>query len=260
MNIKKTLLNASYIATLALPMSANAAFDTGAAVLYAWDSGTNNSYFVDLGVTGQALVDGSNVVGFKVVKNDTGLGGFLTSNPNATWSVISTINDTTKVGLGGLPPFQAGGLSLTNSGIVGASSTGSPVGTTGGVNASQQTILNDWMAVIQTSAAGSSSFGVLGTDPAAADGSRNGTGLNASMISVGQTSALFYAQASTVGGDTLAAGATEVSQLGGSGAGAIIADLTASGNFTAASAVPVPAAAWLFGSALAGLGLVRRKK
>ena len=256
MNIKKTLLNASYIATLALPMSANAAFDTGAAVLYAWDSGTNNSYFVDLGVTGQALVDGSTVV-----TTDTGLGGFLTSNPNATWSVISTINDTNKVAnSNNLPGFLTGGLSLINSGIVGTSLTGSPVGTTGGVNASQQTILNDWMAVIQTSAAGSSSFGVDGTDPAAADGSRNGTGLNASMISVGQTSALFYAQANTSDGVTLAAGATEVSQLGGSGPGAIIADLTASGNFTAASAVPVPAAAWLFGSALAGLGLVRRKK
>ena len=31
-------------------------------------------------------------------------------------------------------------------------------------------------------------------------------------------------------------------------------------NFVATSAVPVPAAAWLFGSALLGLGVVRRKK
>ena len=254
MMIKKQL--GVLAAAVAMASSANAAFDTGAAVLYAWDSGTNNSYFVDLGVTGQALVDG-----VTVDTTDTGLGNFLTTNPGATWSVISTINDTDKVAnSNGLPGFLTGGLSLINSGIVGTSQTGSPVGTTGGVNDSQQTILNDWMAVIQTSAAGSSSFGVAGTDPAAADGSRNGTGLNASMISVGTTSALFYAQASTVGGDTLAAGATEVSQLGGSGPGAIIADLTASGNFTAASAVPVPAAAWLFGSALAGLVVARRRK
>ena len=255
MMIKKQL--GVLAAAVAMASSANAAFDTGAAVLYAWDSSTNASYFVDLGVTGQELVNGNTVD-----TTDTGLGNFLTTNPGATWSVISTINDTTKVGLGGLPPFLAGGLSLANSGIVGTSSTGSPVGTTGGVNASQQTILNDWMAVIQTSAAGSSSFGVEGTDPAAADGSRNGSGLNASMISVGTTSALFYAQANTSDGVTLAAGATEVSQLGGSGSGAIIADLTASGNFTAASvsAVPVPAAAWLFGSALAGLVVARRRK
>ena len=257
MMIKKQL--GVLAAAVALASSANAAFDTGAAVLYAWDSDSNNSYFVDLGVTGQALVDGSTVN-----TTDSGLGSFLTSNPNATWSVISTINDTDKVAnSNNLPSFLAGGLSLINSGIVGTSLTGSPVGTTGGVNASQQSILNAWMAVIQTSAAGSSSFGVDGTDPAAADGSRNGTGLNASMISVGTTSALFYAQANTSDGVTLATGATEVSQLGGSGSGAIIADfadLTASGNFTAVSAVPVPAAAWLFGSALAGLVVARRRK
>ena len=67
MMIKKQL--GVLAAAVALASSANAAFDTGAAVLYAWDSGSNNSYFVDLDVTGQALVDGSNVVGFKVVKS-----------------------------------------------------------------------------------------------------------------------------------------------------------------------------------------------
>ena len=52
-------------------------------------------------------------------------------------------------------------------------------------------------------------------------------------------------------------GATNAQTLG-LGSVDFIAEVSG-GNFTA-SAVPVPAAAWLFGSALLGLGVVRRKK
>lgn len=245
-------------AAVVMASSANAAFDTGSAVLYAWDSATNDSYFVDLGVTGQDLVNSTTVN-----ITDAGLGSWLGGHSGAQWSIIGTVNDTDKVGLGGLPPFLAGSLSLSNSGIVGTSANGSAVGGTGGLNASQQTILNDWISVIQGESTGSS-FSVAGTNPAAADGARNGSGLNNSMVNIGSASALFYAQASTVDGTTLASGTTEISQVGSEGTPSQTAALLSSdGSFsvnTGAAVVPVPAAAWLFGSALAGLTVVRRRK
>ena len=227
--------------------SSHAAFDQGNAVLFAYDTASDNTYFVDLGVSGQDLVDATSVN-----LTDSGLAGFLSNNAGAQWTVIASVNDTTSVG--GPPAF---GASLLNSGVVGSSATGSAVGTDGTTNGQQRDTMNAWLSDVKTASAGSSSFGVLGTDPVSSDAARNGGFFNNSLISVGSTSALFYSQANPADSATLAE-ANVVSQVGTDGA-IFSALLTSDGNFTA-NAVPVPAAAWLFGSALAGLGYVRRKK
>ena len=240
-------------AAVAAVSSAHAAFDQGNAVLFAYDVTTDNTYFVDLGVTGQNLVDATSVN-----LTDSGLAGFLSSNASAQWTVIASVNDTTSVGG---PP--AAGASLLNSGVVGSSSTGSAVGTDGTTNGQQRDIMNAWLSDVQTASAGSSSFGVLGTDPVSSDAARNGGFFNNSLISVGSSSALYYSQANPADNTTLA-DANLVYQVGTTGTDLSSAALLSSdGAFSAnltVSAVPVPAAAWLFGSALAGLTLARRRK
>ncbi len=227
-------------------------FDEGNAVLFAFDSADNDTYFVDLGVSGQDLVNSTSVN-----LTDSGLAGFLSSNAGAQWTVIASVNDTTSVGG---PP--AGGASLLNSGVVGSSSTGSAVGTDGTTNDQQRAIMNAWLSDVQAASGGLSSFGVAGTDPVSSDNARNGGFFNNSLISVGSSSALYYSQANPADSTTFA-DANVVSQVGTTGtdlsSAALLTDL---GEFSAnnVSAVPVPAAAWLFGSALAGLTVIRRRK
>ena len=227
-------------------------FDEGNAVLFAFDSADNDTYFVDLGVSGQDLVNATSVN-----LTDSGLAGFLSSNAGAQWTVIASVNDTTSVGG---PP--AGGASLLNSGVVGSSSTGSAVGTDGTTNDQQRAIMNAWLSDVQAASGGLSSFGVAGTDPVSSDNARNGGFFNNSLISVGSSSALYYSQANPADSTTFA-DANVVSQVGTTGtdlsSAALLTDL---GEFSAnnVSAVPVPAAAWLFGSALAGLTVIRRRK
>jgi len=249
MMIKKKL--GVLAAAVAAVSSAHAAFDQGNAVLFAYDSADNDTYFVDLGVSGQDLVNATSVN-----LTDAGLAGFLSSNAGAQWTVIASVNDTTSVGG---PP--AAGASLLNSGVVGSSSTGSAVGTDGTTNDGQRLTLNAWLSDVQTASAGSSSFGVLGTDPVSSDAARNGGFFNNSLISVGSSSALYYSQANPADSKTLA-DANVVTQVGTDGANLSAALLSDTGEFSAnnVSAVPVPAAAWLFGSALAGLTLARRRK
>ena len=240
-------------AAVAAASSAHAAFDQGNAVLFAYDSADNDTYFVDLGVSGQDLVDAA-----AVNLTDSGLAGFLSSNAGAQWTVIASVNDTTAVGG---PP--AAGASLLNSGVVGSSSTGSAVGTDGTTNDGQRLTLNAWLSDVQTASGGLSSFGVAGTDPVSSDAARNGGFFNNSLISVGSSSALYYSQANPADSTTLA-DANLVYQVATTGTELSSAALLSSdGAFSAnlnVSAVPVPAAAWLFGSALAGLTLARRRK
>ena len=249
MMIKKKL--GVLAAAVAAASSAHAAFDQGNAVLFAYDSADNDTYFVDLGVSGQDLVDQTSVN-----LTDSGLAGFLSSNAGAQWTVIASVNDTTSVGG---PP--AGGASLLNSGVVGSSATGSAVGTDGTTNDQQRSIMNAWLSDVQAASGGLSSFGVAGTDPVSSDAARNGGFFNNSLISVGSSSALYYSQANPADSTTFA-DANVVTQVGTDGAILSAALLSDTGAFSAnnVSAVPVPAAAWLFGSALAGLTLARRRK
>jgi len=249
MMIKKKL--GVLAAAVAAVSSAHAAFDQGNAVLFAYDSADNDTYFVDLGVSGQDLVDATSVN-----LTDSGLAGFLSSNAGAQWTVIASVNDTASVGG---PP--AAGASLLNSGVVGSSSTGTAVGTDGTTNDGQRLTLNAWLSDVQTASGGLSSFGVDGDNPVSSDAARNGGFFNNSLISVGSSSALYYSQANPADSTTLA-DANVVTQVGTDGPNLSAALLSDTGEFSAnnVSAVPVPAAAWLFGSALAGLTLARRRK
>jgi len=254
MMIKKKL--GVLAAAVAAVSSAHAAFDEGNAVLFAYDTASDNTYFVDLGVTGQDLVNATSVN-----LTDSGLAGFLSNNTAAQWTVIASVNDTAVVG--GPPAI---GVSLLNSGVVGSSSTGSAVGTDGTTNDQQRAIMNAWLSDVQAASIAEgnlSSFGVDGSNPVSSDLSRNAGYFNDSLISVGSSSALYYSQANPADNTTLA-DANLVYQVGTTGTDLSSAALLSSdGAFSAnltVSAVPVPAAAWLFGSALAGLTLARRRK
>lgn len=233
--------------------SANAAFQVGDAMLYAWNPTNDNTYFVDLGVTGTDLKN-SATVDF----TDSGLASWLGTNSGAAWTIVGSINDTSAVG--GPPAI---GQSYADSGVVSTSSTGSSAFTTGADADTGRNTLNSWMAEIFTASLGDSSFSVLGANPASADSARNGAFFNNAQIALAPTtSSLFYGQADPSYGAVLS-DAASVSQVGTGGdpqqsAASLGLDGSISANVDA-SAVPVPAAAWLFGSALAGLVMVRRK-
>jgi hypothetical protein len=250
MMIKKKL--GVLAAAVAAVSSANAAFETGDAMLYAWNSANDNTYFVDLGVTGTDLTNAA-TVDF----TDSGLASWLGTNSGATWTIVGSVNDTSAVG--GPPAL---GSSYVNSGVVSSASTGSSAFSSGATADTGRVTLNDWMADINTAAAGSSSFSVEGTDPVSADSNRNAAFFNGAQIGVGSTSGLFYGQADPSDGALLSQAAA-VSQVGTSGDPSQSAALLGSDGSISANvgvtAVPVPAAAWLFGSALAGLAVVRRK-
>lgn len=253
--------------------SAHAAFDEGNAVLFAYDQADDDTYFVDLGVTGQDLVSGATVY-----FADAGLATFLANNAGAQWTIIASVNDTVNV-VG--PP--AAGASLANSGVVGTSLSGSAVGNDGTTNDQQRIIMNDWLAQVQAASAGASSFGVAGTDPSSADAARNGGFFNNSLIAVGDGALTYYSRANPNDGSSIA-DPNVVTQLGyhvdfpvdpnyGYSAGSAHLDTSGTiqinaiclGNWSPycappPSAVPIPATAWLFGSSLIGLALARRRK
>lgn len=236
-----------------LASSAHAAFDQGNAVLFAYDAADDDTYFVDLGVTGQDLVNSATVD-----LTDGGLATFLANNAGAQWTIIASVNDATEVG--GPPAI---GASFANSGVVSTSLSGAPVGIDGTTNDQQRLIMNDWLSDVQAAAAGSSSFGVAGTDPVSADAARNGGFLNNSLIAVGGSAAIFYSQANPADG-SLISDQNITSQVGTAGtvaqSGASVGPDGLVQVNVGAAVVPVPAAAWLFGSALAGLTVIRRRK
>lgn len=107
--MKKTIgLLASSILSVG---TAQAAFDQGAAILYAYDTTDDDSYFVDTGATGQDLLNLT-----QVSITDSGLAAFLANNIHAKWTLIASVNDTTLVA--GPPAF---GQSFLNSGVISTS-------------------------------------------------------------------------------------------------------------------------------------------
>ena len=92
-------------------------------------------------------------------------------------------------------------------------------------------------------------FADLGANGEGSSGDFDALAFNSGFLNDVATSLVFNQQTLT--------GATNAQILGAGGVDFAVE--ISGGNFTA-SAVPVPAAAWLFGSALLGLGVVRRKK
>ena len=245
--------------------SGYAAFDEGAAVLYAttekhfiYDGlpfSYTESYFVDLGVTGQDLVNA-----VSVTVHDAGLGAWLNTRSDTQWGVISTVNDPSLVAVVAGPPAPPWAPpSYTNSGIVGTSYTGSTVSYNGQTNEQLKSGINDLISVIQSESNGLSSFSFKQGENETAISPQNHMGFYNSMIGVGSVVPLFYVQADPSPGASLIDNVI-TSQIGTMGTPfQSAAFLSSDGTFTA-NAVPIPAAAWLFGSALAGLGVARRKK
>lgn len=226
--------------------SANAAFEEGNVILFAYDPSDDDTYFVDLGFTGLELQNG-----VSIYITDSSLQAFLANNTGSQWTIIASINDPTLVGG---PP--AVGKSFLNSGVISTSTSGSSVGSNGSANEQQRLIMNDWIADIQTRSGGSSSFGVAGTDSLSADGATVHGFFNDSLINVGSNAEIFYSQANPADGSTVAE-ANVVSQINVPGS---FTSLFSSGDIVV-NYIPVPATAWLFGSALLGLaGITKRKK
>lgn len=229
-----------------LASTAQAAFDQGDAVLYAWDSTNDDTYFVDLGVTAADL--GSAVVNI----TDAGLAAWLGTHSGAQWTILGTQNDATPVG--GPPAI---GKSVLNTGVVSTSTSGVAVAATSGDAIVQAAAINVLIADAQAESGGLTSFEQLGTDPAAANSSDASAGFTNSLNAFGASASIFYNQASPADGAQQSA-ASVTTQLGAINNATVTGGLIQV-NFSEV-VVPVPAAAWLFGSALAGLTVVRRRK
>ncbi len=242
MNKKLTTFLASSIAA-----TSQAAFDPGAAILFAYDPSDDDTYFIDTGVTAQDLVNGAVING-----NSAGLASWLASNSGSvTWTLLGTINDPSPVA--GPPAINK---SLANSGIVSSSTSGTPVGLTGTDNENQRVVLNAWIADIKAVSGGLSEFALPGFYPESANQTRNISFFNDSGVAIDTVADLFYAQAdpSTLASISNPTVTTPAGRTGDALSGSSFV-VSANGNF---SIIPVPAAAWLFLSACGAL-LARSK-
>ena len=144
--------------------------------------------------------------------------------------------------------------------------TGTPplAGITGANLDSQIGSLNAWIG--DATAAGIDAAGGVGVGAGtAADYNKPArtTAMNGALFNgAGDLAQLFYLKtdpAGRTGNDPILNGPISITTPGGSQQGAYM-NGTSSFNITSvATVIPVPAAAWLFGSALLGLGVVRRK-
>ena len=232
MNKKLTVLASA----IAVAGSAQASFDAGTTFLYVAKSGDPaDTFAVDLGAGGA-----SSAGSFAA----TGLSAWL-GGASANFAVVGSAAGSTAIG--GTPTAPSNDDSVIST----ASSTADGLASS---YADVQTLTgaaNDWIAALNT--ADSDGDGIVAVPSSNADAAASGTRallfMNNALTDIASSSALF---ASTATGDssasTSAIGSLQVSITGDS---ISIAD---------PAPIPVPAAAWLFGSALAGLSVVRRRK
>ena len=232
MNKKLTVLASA----IAVAGSAQASFDAGTTFLYVAKSGSPaDTFAVDLGVGGA-----SSAGTFAA----TGLSAWL-GGASANFAVVGSAAGSTQIG--GTPTAPSNDDSVIST----ASSAADGLA---GSYADVQTLTsaaNDWISALD--AADSDNDGVVEVPSsnanAAASDTRAVLFMSNALTDIASSSAIF---ASTATGDssasTSAIGALQVSISGDT---ITIAD---------PAPIPVPAAAWLFGSALAGLSVVRRRK
>ena len=231
MNKKLTVLASA----IAVAGSAQASFDAGTTFLYVAKSGSPaDTFAVDLGVGGA-----SSAGTFAA----TGLSAWL-GGASANFAVVGSAAGSTQIG--GTPTAPSNDDSVIST----ASSSADGLA---GSYADVQTLTgaaNDWIAALNT--ADSDNDGIVAVPSsnanAAASDTRAVLFMSNALTDIASSSAIF---ASTATGDssasTSAIGSLQVSISGDT---ITIAD---------PAPIPVPAAAWLFGSALAGLTIVRRK-
>ena len=232
MNKKLTVLASA----IAVAGSAQASFDAGTTFLYVAKSGSPaDTFAVDLGVGGA-----SSAGTFAA----TGLSAWL-GGASANFAVVGSAAGSTQIG--GTPTAPSNDDSVIST----ASSSADGLA---GSYADVQTLTgaaNDWIAALNT--ADSDNDGIVAVPSsnanAAASDTRAVLFMSNALTDIASSSAIF---ASTATGDssasTSAIGSLQVSISGDT---ITIAD---------PAPIPVPAAAWLFGSALAGLSVVRRRK
>ena len=232
MNKKLTVLASA----IAVAGSAQASFDAGTTFLYVAKSGSPaDTFAVDLGVGGA-----SSAGTFAA----TGLSAWL-GGASANFAVVGSAAGSTQIG--GTPTAPSNDDSVI-------STASSDADGLAGSYADVQTLTgaaNDWIAALNT--ADSDNDGIVAVPSsnanAAASDTRAVLFMSNALTDIASSSAIF---ASTATGDssasTSAIGSLQVSISGDT---ITIAD---------PAPIPVPAAAWLFGSALAGLSVVRRRK
>lgn len=207
--------------------SAQAAFDSDSLVFVAVN-GAGDTYVADLGTLGTFAGSSTSV-------DPSGLGTY-------SWTVVGTNQTNTPLAAPpGLyaPTADTGVLSTT-------STTGSTTISTSQNVAAELAGVQGWLSDVQTAAAGASTVSIA---------AGNAGEYLAGMQVAHQGSSMQSSQ-----GDYDLFGIYQNS--GAANSTPVIADGLVTFNFdgSTVSAVPVPAAAWLFGSALAGLTVIRRRK
>jgi hypothetical protein len=210
--------------------SAQAAFDSDSLVFVAVN-GAGDTYVADLGTLGTFSAGSSTSV------DPSGLGSY-------SWTVVGT--NQTSTPLAAPPGIYA---PTANTGVLSTTSTtgSTTISTSQNVRAELEAV-QSWLSDVQTAAAGSSEVSIP---------SGNAGQYLAGMQVAHQGSAMQSAN-----GDFDLFGIYQNSGAANS-LPAINDGLVAfnfDGSTVSVSAVPVPAAAWLFGSALAGLTVIRRRK
>lgn len=235
MNKKLTVLASA----IAVAGSAQASFDAGSTFLYVakGDAASNGSYdtfAVDLGVGGA-----SSAGTFAA----TGLSAWL-GGASANFAVVGSLEGSTVIG--GTPTAPSNDDSVIST----ASSSDDGLAISWAQVQTLTSAANTWLSALNTADDGDGIVSVAASNAnAAASTTRDVLFMSNALTDIASSSAIF---ASTATGDssasTEAIGSLQVSISGDT---ITIAD---------PAPIPVPAAAWLFGSALAGLSVVRRRK
>ncbi len=225
------LASGAHAATVGVGGNAVAVFDTAGV----------GTYIIDTGVTADALAAGN---GFQI-------------DVSAALAALGSIDSYAVLGLTtptatGLYNYDSGSYVDVGAGVVYASSTG------GGPAVSQNN------TVLQTGGVATylnnANFG-LNVDGSGGDASGSAailTGFGGLLNAAGALSGLFV-QDSDFTGLTSSPDAVTILTPTGAIEGVYLDGTTFSATAVGSTVVPVPAAAWLFGSALVGLGVVRRR-
>jgi len=208
--------------------SAQAAFDSDSLVFVAVN-GAGDTYVADLGTLGTFAGSSTSV-------DTIGIGGTY------SWTVVGTNQTSTPLAAPpGLyaPTADTGVLSTT-------STTGSTTISTSQNVGAELAGVQSWLSDVQQAAAGASSVTISAG--------------NAGEYLAGMQVAHQGSSMQSGNGDFDLFGIYQ--NEGAANSTPVIADGLVTFNFdgSTVSAVPVPAAAWLFGSALAGLTVIRRRK
>lgn len=221
-------------------------------VFFAHDSSdVNGSYFANLTALSEGVITVDSILAGGAFSQDVGADFSLYD----TWGIFATSNDIQTT-----YSYQKAGVAL--GGIL--ANSGAPVGGIGGAeNTTDSTggFNNAWIAEINAAVAGNE--GAVATGDAADFNNSIGRSANpgTNLVGLSDTANLFLFGIldTTPEGNFPGAAGVGIDEL--SAFHSLLAGVSVDGQYVGinSAVIPVPAAAWLFGSALLGLGVVRRK-